>query len=67
MHVNKTFLGPNPNGSLAAPFPTVTQANQAACDGNTIRIFTGNYPEGVSFTKALRIEATNGVVNVGRP
>ncbi len=66
IHVDASFGGPNPDGSEAAPFPTVAQANQAACDGNTIRIRAANYPATLTFNKALRVEATNGVVNIGR-
>ena len=65
VNVDHTFAGPNPDGTLAAPFPTVTQGNQAACDGNILRIRGGSYPAGVSVTKSLRIEGTNGIVNIG--
>ena len=66
VHVDRSYPGTSSDGSVNAPYKTVTTGNQAAQNGNTIRITGGNYPEGVSVTKSLRIEGTNGIVNVGR-
>jgi hypothetical protein len=67
VHVDRSYVGPNPSGSICAPFPTVMQGYQAAQNGNTIRIFSGNYNEAVIMNKTLILLATNGVVNIGRP
>ena len=51
---------------FCAPFRKVTDGYQAAQSGNTIRIFPGNYPEAITLNKVLRMEGTNGIVNIGR-
>ena len=67
VNVDLTFTPPpTPDGTLAAPFPTVVEGNEAAANGNTIRIRGGNYPLPVTFSKILRVEGTNGVVNIGK-
>jgi len=66
IYVDRAYAGANPDGSLQAPFKTVTTGYQAAKTGDSIRVFIGNYPESITLNKSLRIEATNGVVNIGR-
>ncbi len=67
IYVQKTYSGPNSDGTLAAPFKTVTAGYNAATNSNTIRIFNGNYNEAGIMNKTLLLQATNGVVNIGVP
>lgn len=68
VHVDRANQAANPNGSVWAPFPTVTQGYNAVQPGKTIRIHAGNYPEAIAnMNKQARLEATNGVVNIGIP
>ena len=54
-------------GAICTPFQTVTDGYGAAQNGNIIRIFSGNYPEALlNMNKQLLLQATNGVVNIGR-
>jgi pimeloyl-ACP methyl ester carboxylesterase len=46
-------------------FCTFREGYDAACAGDTLHIFPCNYPDTGTFTKALRLEAPNGVVNIG--
>jgi hypothetical protein len=65
IYVDRSYAGPTPSGSICAPFRTVTQGYQTAQNGNTIRIFTGNYAEELRMDKTLRLESTTGLVRIG--
>jgi len=68
VYVNQSYHGGNPDGSLAAPFPTVTQGYQAAHAGNTIYIFSGSYPESIlNMNKPLQLRTVNGTARIGTP
>jgi subtilisin family serine protease len=45
LYVDLNYNGPNPIGSPIAPFPLVKTAVNSAVNGNTIRIYGGNYQE----------------------
>lgn len=66
-YVDKSYQGAVTNGSICAPFKTVTNGYAASQNGNTIRIFNGNYNEAILMNKQLLLQATNGVVNIGTP
>ena len=67
IYVDQSVQGTTKNGSVCMPFSTVTAGYQTAQNGNTIRIFSGNYPEAIlNMNKTLLLQATNGVVNIGR-
>ncbi len=69
IYVDAAYAGINPNGTLTDPFRTVTDAVNAAQNGNTIRIFSGNYPEVLTTEKLLQVErvtAPSGVVIIGQ-
>jgi hypothetical protein len=67
VYVDRLNVGGGANGSICAPFPTVTQGYQAAQNNNTICIFSGNYNEVITMNKVLTLVGTNGVVNIGKP
>jgi len=64
--VDAAYGGTMPNGTFTDPFRTVSEAYNVAADSNTIRIAEGNYAEALTLNKALRVEATNGIVSIGR-
>ena len=65
IYVDRSYQGTITNGTICAPFRTVTDGYQAAQNGNTICIFSNNYPEKILMTnKTLLLQATNGVVNI---
>lgn len=64
--VDCSYAGSDSNGSRQRPYRTVTSAYQAALTGDTLRIFACDYPEILNLSKPLRLEATNGIVNIGR-
>ena len=66
IHVNLANIVNGSDGSSQWPFRTVRQGYDAACNGDTLRISNGNYQETFTITKALRVEATNGIVHIGR-
>jgi hypothetical protein len=66
VYVDRAYAGANSDGSLQRPFKTVTAGYQAAQPNNIIRMFSGNYNEVISMNKTLVLQATNGVVNIGR-
>jgi len=67
LFVDKSYTGGSPNGSRTAPYPTVLQAYDVALPGYVIRIRNGTYPEALSFTKNLYLQAENGPAAVGTP
>ena len=67
IYVDRSYQGIVINGSICAPFKTVTTGYQAAQNNNTIRIFSGNYNEAILMNKTLLLQATNDVVNIGIP
>ena len=55
--------------SCDVPLPiirTVGEANVAAANGYTIRIYSGSYPDKLTMAKILRVDATNGLATIGR-
>jgi hypothetical protein len=66
IHVDCTYTGGGADGSAERPFQTVGEANNAACNGDTLRIRVCNYPETITMNKALRLESASGIVNIGR-
>jgi hypothetical protein len=54
------------NGTEAFPFKAVAKAYTAATDGDTIRVKSGNYPEALTMSRPLRLEAIGGPVTIGR-
>jgi hypothetical protein len=56
---------PQSTGCSECPFRTVTAAYQAALAGDTLRLFACNYCETLTLSTPLRLEATNGLVNIG--
>jgi hypothetical protein len=67
VYVKGSYLGTNSDGSLQAPFKTVTAGYQAVLSGGVITTFGGNYHEAIIMNKQLLLTATNGVVNIGKP
>jgi subtilase family serine protease len=68
VYVDHAYAGPAPSdGSLAAPFRTVTEGYQVAHFGNIICVFGGNYPETLVMDKRLYLRGTNGLVTIGSP
>jgi hypothetical protein len=66
LNVDPGYAGGNSDGSPQRPFRTVTDAYQAACSGDTLRIAAGDYPEAITnMNKILVMESTNGVVDIG--
>jgi hypothetical protein len=65
LYVDGGYTGSTPDGSISDPFRTVTDANNVAQNGYIIRIFSRNYPEALTFSKALQVQATNGPVTIG--
>jgi hypothetical protein len=66
IYVNRGYAGSIADGSVSFPFQTVVRGYQAVQAGGTMRIFGGSYPEQITMNKAVRLEATNGVVTIGR-
>jgi hypothetical protein len=61
LYVDLASTAQYPDGSASAPFPTVTQANNVAYNGNTISIKTGTYTEApLRFDKQLLVGSQNG-------
>jgi hypothetical protein len=68
VYVDRAYSGGNPDGSAERPYPTVAQGYGAICtEGilNTLRIFTGTYPEQIRMDKTLRLEPASGPVRIG--
>lgn len=65
VHVDCSYSGGNSEGSPQRPFRTVTSAYQAALLADTLRISSCDYCETLTLSKPLRLEATNGIVNIG--
>ncbi|MBI1764077.1 MAG: hypothetical protein HYR56_21845 [Acidobacteria bacterium] len=57
----------NEDGSPAHPYRTVAGGYAAAVAGDTIIIRAGNYPEIISFNKAVTVRSEGGTVNIGKP
>jgi hypothetical protein len=66
VNVDCAYAGTDSDGSITRPFRTIREAYDAACNGDTLRIFPCNYPETFTLSKPLRLEAPNGGVNIGR-
>jgi hypothetical protein len=66
VHVDCNYSRGGSDGSESRPFRTIGGGYDASCDGDTLRIRACNYPEALTFRKALRIEAVNGPVTIGR-
>ena len=66
VYVNCAYAGTNSDGSLQAPYKTATAGYQAAQANDVITIFGGSYNEAILMNKPLLLQATNGVVNIGR-
>ncbi len=64
-HVNAAYTASDANGSLAKPYSTVNRGYQAAKRSSIIRIAGGNYPEAVTMSKPLLLEAYNGQATIG--
>lgn len=67
VYVDRAYAGTSSDGSLQAPYKTVTAGYQAAETNALITVFGGNYPETILMNKPLLLQATNGVVNIGIP
>jgi hypothetical protein len=65
LYVDCTYAGMDSDGSLPRPYRTVMAAYQAAINGDTLRLFACNYCETLTLSTPLRLEATNGLVNIG--
>jgi len=76
--VNRFAACPFPNGQVqcllpipfflpegGGPFSIVSQANNAAIPGDTLRIVSGNYQESLVFNKRLRFRPEGGPVVIG--
>jgi len=63
--VDCSYAGIDANGSRQRPYRTVTNAYQTSISGDTLRIFACNYCDTLTLSKPLRLEATNGIVNIG--
>jgi len=65
--VNAAYIGGDSDGTLLRPFRTVTEGYHATPNSNTIRIISGNYPETLTMSRPVRVEATNGLARIGSP
>lgn len=65
VHVDATYRGGTPDGSVERPFPGVVRAHTAAGDGSRIRIRANTYPGPLLLTKAVLIEPEGGPVLLG--
>ncbi len=65
MHVNHNSTTFPWDGTPAHPYPTVSQANNAAWNGLRIKIRAGPYPETLTLSKQLTLIASGGTVTIG--
>ena len=64
--VDCNYSGGSPDGSQARPFRTVQEAYNSSCNNDTLRMNVCNYNETITINRFLRLEATNGIVHIGR-
>lgn len=53
------------DGTMFFPFNTITEAHNLAWDGVQLNVWAGNYPESLTITKAITINAIGGTVRIG--
>ena len=64
IYVDDSYGGPG-NGTPAAPFNTVGEANDLAWDGARISVRAGSYPEMLTFSTRMLVRAEGGIVVIG--
>ncbi|MCI0534337.1 MAG: hypothetical protein L0Z50_03835 [Verrucomicrobiales bacterium] len=62
VYVDLHFAGPNPDGSLARPYPTFQQGYERVPEGGTVNIRAGTYVAETSIEKRLLLESYDGPV-----
>jgi len=56
----------NGNGTDTSPYRTVAKALEQAVAGDKIVILAGNYPENITLSKQVTVEAQGGLVRIGQ-
>jgi len=54
------------NGSEARPYKTIQKALNEANENDTIIVLAGNYPENITLSKQVTVEAQGGLVRIGQ-
>lgn len=67
IYVDLTNTSGIETGSQVFPYRTVARGYAAAVAGDTIIIRAGNYPETITFNKAVTVRSEGGTVNIGKP
>jgi subtilisin family serine protease len=65
IYVDASYQGATQNGSSTRPYRTLVRAYSAAKSGDRISVRAGSYPETLSLTKRIRLEAEGGVARLG--
>jgi hypothetical protein len=65
IRVDGAYAGPQ-DGTPARPFMTVGAANAVAWDGSILRVRAGSYPETLSFSRVMTVQADGGPVTIGQ-